>query len=234
MSLSEQWLWLLVLLPAGTEFLEQGRWPASPREWTTEVLLTLCVGLLVWRLRRRLRQLTVQNQTDGLTGIGNRRRFETDLGREIARGQRMGTTFTLAILDVDDFKGVNDRFGHNRGDKLLCSLGRLLQGGIRYRVDGCYRIGGDEFALLLPSLGTEGAAGAEARIEQLRDQGNRFLARYGAGLSIGAAEPEPDESPEQFFHRVDRRMYGIKVSRKGAVPCEPSCSTAGYLPSPWR
>ncbi|HWS53985.1 MAG TPA: diguanylate cyclase [Pyrinomonadaceae bacterium] len=112
--------------------------------------------------------------TDHLTGLANRRRFERQLEREVARTERYGHPFCLLLIDLDDFKQVNDTFGHDAGDEALRRVGGAIQSGTR-GIDTGARIGGDEFAVILPE--TDFARGLEVA-ERLR-------------AAIGAMEVEP-------------------------------------------
>ena len=95
----------------------------------------------------------VQRQaiTDDLTGLVNRRRFLEVLDAELERAVQFGSGLGIVLIDLDDFKGVNDRFGHHSGDRVLAAFGSLLQEHIR-DVDLAARLGGEEFALLLPEI----------------------------------------------------------------------------------
>ena len=88
---------------------------------------------------------------DVLTRLLNRRAFEAAIEAECARARRTGAPLTLVYLDVDHFKGINDRFGHASGDQVLRQVALAIRETIRGQVDGGFRLGGDEFALLLPA-----------------------------------------------------------------------------------
>src|SRR5207302_1454911 len=98
------------------------------------------------RLHRRVERQAV---TDGLTDLPNRRRFEESLEQEITRMERFGGELSLIVADLDDFKQVNDRFGHQAGDDVLCAFARILRDCVR-EIDLPARHGGEEFAILLP------------------------------------------------------------------------------------
>jgi len=102
-----------------------------------------------------------ENRRDALTGLPNRRAFEERLPVELARAARSGP-LSLCLLDLDGFKGVNDRLGHPAGDQVLCEVGRILDGS--RLADDCFRIGGDEFALLMPGTDADEASVAATRI----------------------------------------------------------------------
>ncbi len=107
-------------------------------------------------------ELERQAITDGLTGLYNQRYFYDRLRQEFTRAQRLGTAFSLVMLDLDDFKLVNDHHGHQVGDEVLRGVARLLLGTLRSGVDLAARYGGEEFAVILPSVGPEAEATSEA------------------------------------------------------------------------
>jgi diguanylate cyclase (GGDEF)-like protein len=201
------WIYLLLLVPTLTEIIETGRLPTAPRELITDAVMTVCVGILVLLIHRKHRELTNMSETDELTGLKNRRAFQANLAAEVTRAHRLHSTLTLAIIDIDQFKSVNDRYGHHKGDRVLAGVGALLKDSVRSGIDTCYRIGGDEFAVLLPATGSRGVEGIDKRMNALLKQGMEFLKPWGAGLSIGIATVQNKECPEDFFKRADSHMY---------------------------
>ncbi len=125
------------------------------------------------------RTLERQAITDGLTGLYNHRYFYERLNEEIARAQRYGLPLSLLMIDIDDFKHFNDRFGHPAGDLVLAEVGRILATQIRTGVDIASRYGGEEFTIVLPNTARDGAQVVGAR-----------LAQHLSELP-GAAEPHP-------------------------------------------
>jgi diguanylate cyclase (GGDEF)-like protein len=109
-------------------------------------------------LFRRNRDLSLLADTDGLTGIANRRGFDTALERAIRRARRTETPLSLLLLDLDHFKLLNDTLGHGAGDDVLRQFGRILAAAARRPDDTAARYGGEEFALILPDTDTDGAA----------------------------------------------------------------------------
>ncbi len=100
---------------------------------------------------------------DSLTGLANRRLFDESLQREAARAQRLGTPLSLLVLDVDHFKQVNDSYGHQTGDAVLCEVADALVANTK-NFDVAARYGGDEFVVLLPGCGREDAMGVAQRV----------------------------------------------------------------------
>ncbi len=133
--------------------------------------------------------------TDGLTGLYNHRYFYERLTQEVARATRYGLPMSLLIIDVDDFKRYNDRFGHRVGDAVLHHLAALLKAQTRQHVDLAARYGGEEFAVILPSTGSEGASRVGERLRstiaenaeavgEARDDGPLLDSGAGAALTI--------------------------------------------------
>src|SRR6185312_15869282 len=119
-----------------------------------------------------------QAVTDELTGLANRRSFRESLDTELLRAERFGNGLALIVADLDDFKDVNDLFGHQAGDEVLRAFSEVLQGRIR-GIDLAARLGGEEFAILLPETD---APGAEGLAENLR------VAVAGLAVQVGAAQ----------------------------------------------
>jgi diguanylate cyclase (GGDEF)-like protein len=165
-----------------------------------------------------LRRLAV---TDALTGLPNRRRFFEALNDEVRRARRYQTPLALLLIDFDDFKRLNDTYGHQAGDVALVALADVLRQAARAS-DVPSRQGGDEFALLLPHTGCIGAEVVARRLldaaRALRDPGGQPL-----GISVGGAELDPragaagDAQGEALLARVDRALYGAKQAGRGGV-----------------
>ena len=158
--------------------------------------------------------------TDELTGLVNRRRFLDALRSEIGRGQRLGGRLSVVLADLDDFKLVNDRFGHHAGDEVLLAFADLLRAHGR-DVDVAARLGGEEFAILLPETGIEGAsAGAERLRRSLAQLGLR-LGDNGQEVhvtaSFGVAELSNGQSLDGLLRVADSALYRAKDKGKNRV-----------------
>jgi two-component system, cell cycle response regulator len=154
--------------------------------------------------------------TDHLTGLANRRRFERQLEREVGRTQRFGHPFTLLMIDIDDFKGLNDNFGHNVGDDAIRRLAKTLQAGTR-GIDLAVRIGGDEFAILL--VETNQKSGLEVA-ERLRAAiGALEIPKSGhITASFGVAEcPSCAQTAEEVLKAADVALYQAKNGGRNRV-----------------
>lgn len=163
--------------------------------------------------RRRLAHLA---ETDPLTGVPNRRAFTTRLNEELARAVRHGHPLTIAIVDVDEFKPVNDEWGHERGDRLLQELANRLQVLLRGG-DLLCRIGGDEFALVLPETGETAAGETLDRLR--RAVSGTSLAGIAASVTIGGAvTTDGTASSSALMRAADRALYeGKGLGRDVAI-----------------
>jgi diguanylate cyclase (GGDEF)-like protein len=176
----------------------------------------LAVVLLLSGFRSRLEGEQLLARTDALTGVANRRAFFEAIDLELERARRHGRPLTLAYVDADDFKYVNDALGHAEGDALLVTVAQTLRGSTR-AVDAVARLGGDEFAVLLPE--TDGET-ARTLLLRLRATLGEAMERHGwrVGFSIGAATfLEPPASADQVMVRADELMYEAKRTAKGSM-----------------
>lgn len=150
--------------------------------------------------------------TDSLTGLQNRRAFEQVLDREVEKTRRHHSVFALLLLDINQFKAINDGHGHPVGDECLKALGQILLRGSR-KIDTCARLGGDEFAVLLPDTDEVEAQAVLARLHKAVEEYN-LKAPVKFTVSIGARIVDP-QSPEAIFAQADRAMYDSKALPTG-------------------
>lgn len=178
-------------------------------------LLLLLVALVV-ALLRDLRALQQLSGTDALTQVHNRRSFVAALESELARAGRTGGPVTVAYVDIDDFKRINDTLGHAVGDEVLREVARILTRQTRTQ-DVVGRLGGDEFAVLLTDLDPEHAPAALERIRRRLDEPARRGDRPAIRCSVGAVTfAHPAGSAEDVLAAADAAMYRAKRGR-GAV-----------------
>ncbi len=170
------------------------------------------------RSMRRQTQLELLATIDPLTGAENRRALELALEVACFNYRRDGRPVALAMIDLDHFKKVNDRFGHEVGDRVLSDFVRLVQASVR-RTDRLFRYGGEEFVLLLP--GTD-ELGLELAMNHLRTRIRAGLTLEGAPVtvSIGGAILRAGETREAWFRRADEALYRAKESGRDRLDIE--------------
>ncbi len=207
---------VLAGMPWLASFFEHGTLASSSRElWTSCVASLLAAGFGLWVivLLRRERRITRQHLadledltlTDPLTGLGNRRGLERDLAKAMLRSRRLDHPLSLLYMDVDNLKVVNDRFGHAAGDETLRVVGNVARSCSREGTDSGYRVGGDEFVLVLLA----GRAGAEVLSRRIQ-QGFRGRSPFESTLSAGVVEWDGAMSAGELINEADRRMYQNK------------------------
>jgi diguanylate cyclase (GGDEF)-like protein len=184
----------------------------------TALILLAYVAMVIAREQRRARDAAIRLSTvDPLTGLFTRTFFFAAVDREIARSARSGRGFCLLMMDLDELKAINDKYGHFVGDRVLRGVGEVIRAGVR-RIDTAARYGGDEFVVLLPE--TEGT-GAYVLAEKIR-LGAADLNLPGVGartsLSVGVvAYPDDGRTSDELMISADQAMYASKRSGKNRV-----------------
>lgn len=182
----------------------------------TAVLVSTCAFLFAFHTASQRRQLVALALQDALTGARNRRALEGDLQLAVETHRRSATPCGLAMLDLDHFKRVNDRFGHEVGDRVLTQFAAIARAACRKR-DRIYRFGGEEFVMLLPNTDGEGLRVALEKLrtavaEQLRDpEGSPVTVSAGAALLHG----ESDWT--EWMARADAALYRAKGAGRNRV-----------------
>ena len=176
-------------------------------------LLGLLIGLKLARQRqiRQLESFKHEARTDALTGLFNRRGFKEILARRVGERNRRKSPVSLLILDVDEFKILNDRFGHPIGDAVLCGVGDILSRQVR-QSDVVARPGGDEFVIVMPATDLDDAGNVAERIRRLIASHCFLLEKseIKVSVSVGVAEATPGESAEALYKRADQAVYAAK------------------------
>jgi diguanylate cyclase (GGDEF)-like protein len=201
----------LMLYPAAegfsTETRELAEWLASQA----------AIALENARLHHLVQQQAV---TDDLTGLVNRRRFLEALGNEITRATTFGTPLSVIVADLDDFKLINDLFGHHVGDEVLRRFARLIEEHLR-DVDVPGRLGGEEFAILVPDTDETGATAVAERVRRsVREMALPLREARAITATFGVAQFEQGESGDDLLRRADFALYQGKAGGKDTVAVE--------------
>ena len=191
---------------------------AAASEAPARLLYVLPLSALLFVLARdrtariaQAQQRLEQAFTDPLTGLGNRRMLAGDLGERIASASAE-EPLALVVLDLNGFKGYNDRFGHAAGDALLARLGAKLAAAVAPR-GVAYRLGGDEFCVLAEAGGNRGLSAAAAATAALTEEGEEFAVSAARGVVL---VPDEADDPDLALRLADERMYGHKHGRSAA------------------
>ena len=172
----------------------------------------------VRQLEQELEQASEKMHEDQLTGALNRRGMDEAMEREIQRAERQKSPVSLALLDIDNFKQLNDTLGHQAGDQALIHLTTVIKEAVR-PTDAVARYGGEEFLIIMPDTGLEEAMATITRLQReltkkffLHDN-NRLLITFSAGVALRGEE----EDPEEIIGRADKAMYHAKQTGKNRV-----------------
>jgi diguanylate cyclase (GGDEF)-like protein len=156
-----------------------------------------------------------QARTDGLTGLVNHRTFYEVLEKELWRSKRYGEQISLIMVDVDNLKQINDKFGHRAGDKAIKEVSNRIQQSIR-QIDTAARYGGDEFAIILPNTSlTDAAVVAERMVNVVA--GSHIEWRKDTipiSISVGLGQYDAEDSPDDIASRTDKALYAAKQAGK--------------------
>lgn len=199
--------------------------PTAVRVFVSLLLTIVIVNIILSVINDLHERLVAQTVTDPLTGAFNRRHMEACLDEVIERQRRSRAEAALLLIDIDHFKGINDRFGHAAGDAVLRSVVGLVADRVR-RFDRLFRIGGDEFLLLLPD--TDGAAAAKVA-EDLRGLiAAAALANTPAvTVSIGIGLLQPGQQMDAWMQQADAALYAAKQQGRNRVAGGAAVPAAG-------
>ena len=211
--------WLLADVLSRTWYVP----PPSPWIPYWNAVVRLGFFLIITYIFSELRQSTDREaewaRTDYLTQVANSRSFYEQAGAEFSRARRFNRPLTIAYLDIDNFKYINDELGHEAGDLLLKNVAETIRSSIRI-IDRPARVGGDEFVVLFPETGPDSVKSVIDRIQNgLRNsvQGNRWPVTFSMGVLTCVKIPD---SVETMVARADRLMYSVKAAGKDGVKYE--------------
>ena len=168
------------------------------------------------RLKDALETEKMLSRIDSLTGIANGKYFIELVNSELIRSNTNNLSFTIAYMDLDNIKTINDQFGHNEGDIVLSTVASIIQNKVRAK-DSVGRLGGDEFAILLPEMGTEESKKIipkihKALLDTILENKWRITISMGVGTFKG-----PNFSAEEILRQVESLMYSVKDAGKNGI-----------------
>jgi diguanylate cyclase (GGDEF)-like protein len=211
--LASAFAWLISDMAAGHSYSQP-----TIYAWNTLIVLSffVIVALLLSAFRRALEHERALTHTDYLTGAVNSRFFFDLVQIEISRSQRYKHPFTIAYIDIDNFKAVNDQFGHTTGDQVLRAMVNHAKKCLR-KTDVVARLGGDEFALLLPETSQESAQVALPKIQRGILEG-MHQSNWSITLSIGVFTCiNSSQTADEIIRMADDLMYSVKRDSKNAI-----------------
>jgi diguanylate cyclase (GGDEF)-like protein len=202
--------WLIALMP-----------PPSPASWLREVLSSMIIlllgGWIVTLIAREQRvaarhveQLEALTLTDPLTGLGNRRAFERDVELRLRHAARIAEPVALIYMDVDGLKALNDDYGHASGDETLRILGAVLRSSSRLGSDGAYRVGGDEFVMIV-SADRRGADVVADRVARTFTERSPKSSRVSVGVVVWDGETSAGHLLDLAADRMYRQKQGLAL-----------------------
>ncbi|MEO0373290.1 MAG: GGDEF domain-containing protein [Cyanobacteria bacterium P01_A01_bin.17] len=203
---------LIVTLPVAWPVIDQ---TLAVRMMVTLIMVSIFLAIFVRVINEQQYELKLQAATDPMTGLLNRTLLQETLEQATAQSQRTGVAMTLAALDIDHFKSINDTFGHAAGDQVLCSISQLLKGRVR-RVDRVFRLGGEELLVLLYGTGKNNGS---LVAEELRKEiaALELLPNRPVTVSIGLATLHPQEDWKLWMQRSDENLYQAKAMGRNRV-----------------
>jgi diguanylate cyclase (GGDEF)-like protein len=183
------------------------------------VLVALMFARPILNTLGDFRRVASQAATDALTGLANRRSFDDELALEWRRAERVGDSLALLLIDLDNFKSINDELGHQAGDAVLRRVAAILDSGAR-QVDLAARYGGEEFALLTPETDIVGATKLAERLRSAIEAATVKLpngAEVSVTASVGVAVKGELERAEQLVTAADEALYEAKRNGKNRI-----------------
>jgi diguanylate cyclase (GGDEF)-like protein len=203
-------------------------WPERLRQKKMDQWIVLPLGKdkfpALVRLKEHIEHLTLLQGQDPLTGLANRRGFDQAMAMEVERSSRFKTPLTLCIMDLDNFKTVNDTHGHPCGDDVLRAIASILQAKMRM-IDTAARIGGEEFALLLPGTGQARALNLLQRIQsiiretEVACENATLTMTMSMGVASYRGKLAPD--PAKLVAEADKALYRAKRAGKNRIETAP-------------
>ncbi len=169
-------------------------------------------------LEEKIKEVEFISNTDSLTSIANRKKFEQEIEKEISRSNRYNHPLSLIFFDIDFFKQINDNYGHKTGDEVLKNLCQQIKNNIR-DIDSFARWGGEEFTIILPNLSLENALNTAEKLRQTISQ-FEILPDLFITCSFGVSEYKNGDNLNTLLHRADEALYSAKEHGRNRVEAQ--------------
>lgn len=170
----------------------------------------------ITKLKEKSNLLEYQASHDKLTGLYNRNKFDEIFSKEIKRAKRYNNDLSLILFDIDDFKNVNDTYGHQMGDEVLKELAKLLTNNVR-EPDICVRWGGEEFLILLPQTNLQGAISVAEKLRITISKEPLTSLKLPITTSFGVVQMNENDDEFSLISKCDKLLYSAKNSGKNKV-----------------
>ena len=204
------WIYALAALPFVDELVDRFSSGVLVLGRAPEILLAIVIGVLAHRIRSAHLKLLQLALEDHLTSLGNRRAFAAALELECARSRRAQTALVILYIDIDRFKEINDNRGHAAGDTILKQFAYSARQVLRAKVDQAFRIGGDEFAVLIAGASSHDSQNVLCRLRKSFLQNQQDSSAEAVSFTAGLVEYCPNETSGAFLARSDKAMYAAK------------------------
>jgi two-component system, cell cycle response regulator len=198
--------------------------PIHPAELVARINTGIRILSLEQSLKKANEEIRLLSITDPLTGCFNRGHLNERLPQEVSRAQRYGRPLSIILADIDHFKQVNDRYGHQVGDEVLKFFAECLKSQIRKKIDWVVRYGGEEFLIILPETGSPGSCSLAERLRQTVEMRAievggttlKITASFG-GACCSCSEGDPTFSPDQLINQADEQLYRSKNEGRNRI-----------------
>ncbi|MCL1956769.1 MAG: GGDEF domain-containing protein [Fibromonadales bacterium] len=184
--------------------------------WAQVILVSSYEALRIWynkRMQKDREKIEMLSITDHLTKLYNRRHFSNIIDKEFARAIRQKECLSFLMIDADEFKNYNDTYGHLKGDELLVSLAQVFKGVAKRSEDFVFRMGGEEFGVLLPNTDFKGAFSIAEKIREEVQNSTKITVSVG----LACVYPKVGENSDELLKRADSNLYKAKDMGRNKV-----------------
>ncbi|WP_455757686.1 GGDEF domain-containing protein [Sulfurimonas sp.] len=184
----------------------------------TSILLIMVLGFyLIRKFNKEIEEKTFLSYIDSLTQIQNRKGYTIDVAKQLQIFQRYKTPFIMIMFDIDNFKEINDTYGHRIGDLVLIDISKMINSIIRNKIDTIYRVGGEEFIIICSNISLKDGKEVSEKIRYNVENDLKTIKDKKITISLGVTEIKDDDTEDSIFKRVDKLMYQSKNSGKNRV-----------------